>query len=366
VFGTPLAAVRYLLERHLLDPGSVVDGDLVLTDLWSRNRCLLVRRAHGRSYVLKQGVSTNGLVLPRREAAVYEQLMSDEEGIGRYLPACYGYDPQQKLLILELVGNGETLRSYQLRRRRCSTLLARAVGDALGSLHRLEVRRDSPEAWNAPTPWVFSLHQPDLPALYEMSALSMQLTGMIQSQPDLCARLEGLRSDWRPRSIIHQDIKWDNVIVVPHPDSTRVAGIRLVDWEDACLGDPCWDVGSFLSEYLVFWLSTVPLSRNEQAKPPSGTADRQLKSMQQTVGTFWHAYVRSRGLGPDEANRWLVRALTFAAGRLLQTAFETTQLSTQLSGVVVLEVQLAANILQRPVEAAASLLGLPLEASASP
>jgi thiamine kinase-like enzyme len=195
--------------------------------------------------------------------------------------------------------------------------------------------------------------------------LSTQLTVIIQSQPELCARLEELRRDWRPWSIIHQDIKWDNVIVAPHANSARVAGLKLVDWEEAGPGDPCWDVGSFLSEYLIFWLSTAALSNDSQAQPPSNSADRRLRSVQLAAGAFWQAYVRRLGLEPEDASRWLIRAVAFAAGRLLQTAFETTQTSAQLSGVVVLELQLAANILQRPFEAAVRLFGFVPDAGAA-
>jgi hypothetical protein len=48
-----------------------------------------------------------------------------------------------------------------------------------------------------------------------------------------------------------------------------------------------------------------------------------------------------------------------AAGRLIQTAFEYLQMTTQLSANAVSLVQLGANIMRAPRTAATALLGLP-------
>ena len=39
-------------------------------------------------------------------------------------------------------------------------------------------------------------------------------------------------------------LKWDNFIVPATNGRGRIRGLKLIDWELAQEGDPCWDLGS--------------------------------------------------------------------------------------------------------------------------
>jgi tRNA A-37 threonylcarbamoyl transferase component Bud32 len=69
------------------------------------------------------------------EASVYQGL-SNLEDFYRFLPGFLDYDSSQRVLVLELVGGGDDLRAYRMRRSRFRTTLAAAVGRVLGRLHR--------------------------------------------------------------------------------------------------------------------------------------------------------------------------------------------------------------------------------------
>ncbi|MDQ6776943.1 MAG: hypothetical protein M3071_12175, partial [Actinomycetota bacterium] len=55
------------------------------------------------------------------------------------------------------------------------------------------------------------------------------------------------------------------------------------------------------------------------------------------------------------------RAVQLAGARLVQTAYEAAQMMQALTSSLVLHLQLALNILERPGEAATRLLGLTTE-----
>ena len=80
--------------------------------------------------------------------------------------------------------------------------------------------------------------------------------------------------------------------------------------------------------------------------------------MQPAIRACWQAYVSRLGLDEATADIWLRDAVRFSAARLVQTAFEATQVSTELTSGISLHLQLSINMLQRPREAAAHLLGL--------
>jgi hypothetical protein len=82
--------------------------------------------------------------------------------------------------------------------------------------------------------------------------------------------------------------------------------------------------------------------------------------MQPAMYSFWKSYVRQKKLDTAASNRWLLRSLEYGAARLIQRAFEETQVSMQLPNIAVWILQLSLNMLGRPQEAIAQLLGIPL------
>jgi len=360
---TQREVVDYLLERRLIQARSIVSGDLLVEDASRRNRNFKIVSQNGPGYLVKQGIGPDGRATVIREAQIYELLGAAGSGrrFGRYLPRSYGYDHQRQLLILELVRDAQDMRAYSARRTRFSATLAAALGDALGALHQpawLDAQPGAGALFTGQPPWILALGCPDAGILRDVSGAALQLLRIIQQTPVLGRLLDELRWLWKPAALIHRDIKWDNCLVL----AQRRSQLRIVDWELADLGDPCWDVGSVFSNYLSHWLLSIPISGEAMPDRYMELARYPLERMQPALRACWHAYVRRMRLGPADADRWLIRATMYTAARLLQTAFEHLQMATQLNGNIVCHVQLGLNILRQPHEAAARLLGIPAHA----
>lgn len=356
---TQLEVFRHLLDRGLVEPRSVVDGDLVLRAAASRNNNVRVERRRAPSYLVKQGMGPRGAASLVHEADVYRTLAALPE-VSSFLPRVYDYEAERGVLVLELVGDGQDLRSYHVARRWFSRTLAARTGEVLGALHRHTasdtVGPPRPE-W---APWVLSVHRPELAVLRDLSAATIQLVKIVQRDPVFVQQLDELRRGWRVEALIHNDVKWENFVVFAAPGSSRATKLKLVDWEAACPGDPCWDIGSLLSQYLSFWISSIPVTGETPPERFPDLARFPLDAMQPALRRCWGAYVHRAGFTPAAAGRRLERVVQLAAARLVQTAFEATQFSMQMTGANVLHLQLASNMLLRPREAASHLLGLPV------
>src|SRR5207244_2030016 len=126
------------------------------------------------------------------EAAVY-QLLNSGRGDARfrrfrgYLPHLYLYHPEESILILELFRDAESLQEYHLRRGRFSTTLASEIGDALGTLHRMteleQVQGKDYHVLTQQTPFILSIHRPDLRLFREISSANLQLVKIVQQFP---------------------------------------------------------------------------------------------------------------------------------------------------------------------------------------
>lgn len=359
--------VPYLLQRKLIDPRSVVEGDLVVFDRSRRNRNFQIMVEPGPSYLLKQGVGPDRIATVAHEAAVYQFLHSSakNDGFERYLPRSYGYDPQENILILELSPDSENLRYYHARRGHFSKTLAAAAGNALGILHRKTSlagtgASERRSGFISRPPWILSIHRTEVYIFREFTSANIELIKIIQQFKEFCNLLDELRQDWKSETLIHGDIKWDNCITFSPSPSGRKTGLKIVDWELASWGDPCWDIGSIFSEYLSFWLLSIPVTGEAPPEHFAKLARYPLEKMQPALRTFWNSYTSQMKLDAAISGQWLLRAVRYGAARLVQTAIEQTQSSVQLTGNTICFLQLSLNILQRPHEAVVQLLGIPL------
>jgi aminoglycoside phosphotransferase (APT) family kinase protein len=309
------------------------------------------------SFLVKQGFGAEGRATLANEAAVYQVLASQGPDLGRYVPRFHGWDEEHAMLVLELVESAHSLTEHQARGR-FSRQVARSVGRALGALHRIRVD-DGQLALYPAAPFALSVHRPEVSWLRDISDANVELIKLIQGAPGVSQLLDEVRGSWQPISIIHNDYKSENCMVV-RGRGGRGTGVRLVDWESAGAGDPGWDVGSVFGDYLASWLSSIPITGQDPPERFPELARFPLERMRPALRAFWEAYVDGAGLSAMEADRRLVQAARFSATRLLQTAFEQTQAGSRLTGTTMCLLQVAVNILRRPHEAAVRLLGIPL------
>lgn len=356
--------VPYLLDRRLIRAGRVVDGDLSVFDVSRRNCNFKVVCQEGPSYLLKQGIGPQGIATVAHEGAVYRYFQSTDKKrvLESCLPICHGYDERCRVLILELLHKAESLRAYHARLRRFPPGLAMLLGDALAELHSLSCGDSTEDARNrdpdAP-PWVLSIHRPHLSALREISRANLELMKVLQSSAELCQNLDEVRQGWRVDAFIHRDIKGENIVISARPGGRRKPDVKIVDWECAGFGDACWDVGSLLGEYLSSWLFSIPFMAEDPPDRFIHLAGHPLETIQPAMLAFWKAYAGRMRLALPASQQWLIRAVRYAAARILQTAYESLQQATRCTGNILYLVQICANILQKPREASVHLFGIP-------
>jgi hypothetical protein len=359
---------QYLLQGEFITAASVVDEDLRIVEASRRNRNFKVIRERGPSYLLKQGLDSNGRATVAHESIIYKYMetATGGEAFRPFLPGCHHYDANTGVLILELLTGFQDIREYHTLRGTFSITVAAALGRALSSLHSLDVSSlaaTSDSSFAGRPPWALTLHRPGIGVFRDTSSANMQLIRIVQNTPGFSCALDELREGWRINSLVHNDIKWDNCLVFFSSHSNRKVDLKLVDWEFARLGDFCWDVGSVFSNYLSFWLFSIPVSGQDPPDRFLDLAQYPLERMQPAIRSYWQSYVCGMGFGLVESEEYLLRSMKYAAARLVQTGYEHMHHSAHLTGNIICLLQLSLNIMQRPYEAIAHLLGISLKSS---
>jgi len=356
--------VQYLVQLNLLSNKQIIDGDLFIMDVSRRNRNMKIISEHGPCYFIKQGVDRGRFETVASEARFYELFLHlRNNSFDHYLPHYRNYDTKHGILILELVSEVWNLGEYYEQFGHFPISIATEIGKALSILHCIPLGGEDMSEWNQSLvrdpPFTFSLHHPDVRMLRRLSSTSVQMIKIIQRFPDFTDLLDKLREEWRRERLIHFDLRWDNFIcLLPSGDKRKLA-LKIIDWELACIGDPCWDIGSVFAAYLGSWLFSIPITGGTPVERFAELARFPLDRMQPAIRSFWQSYVRRMNSNITKPEEWLHRSVRYAAVRLIQTAFERTQMSMQLTSDIICMLQLSLNILQRPQEAIISLLGVP-------
>jgi hypothetical protein len=359
--------VPYLLERGLVSEADIVEGDLEVVDVGRRNENLKVIRKRGMSYVLKQPGSgepaTEATI--RCEAALYGylQVARSAARLRMFLPRFCGWDEDRCLLVLELVEGLPLWGHYAVSvAPEFPADSAAPLGTALGTLHEFFRQAAHAPDWmsalHAAPPWILSAHRPSPEVFSRLSPANLQVLSLLQKESALVSGLDGLRREWTPDTLIHNDLKGDNVLVAS--DGEDGASVRIVDWELVQIGDAAWDVGAVFRDFLDYWLLSVPLSGDLTAEQMLDAAKIPLAKLHPAARAFWSGYCAAADIDRDSLGSFLLRSLQFAGARLAQGAYELSSGTANPSNLAIALLQLAANVMVNPEEASLTLFGIPV------
>jgi hypothetical protein len=369
-------AVPYLLDKKLIDREAILDGALRVTSAASRNRNLRVETAAG-GYLIKQPdpLAAGGSLTLRAEAEFYAFCQQEPAALAMsvVLPRLVFFDPERCLVALEWLPAAAPLwqRLWSAGPHAFPIEVGRQVGRALGVVHRTfcdPALLTAPAlGWLSPAvPWVMMVHKPGPELLATISPANYQTLRILQTQGQLSESLDRLRGAWLPDTIIHGDVRSDNILVAP-PAAPGTGGetVRLVDWEAVQRGDPAWDVAGLFQDTVLFWINSMPLAGADvsamvaSARFPWGVLQAYLRS-------FWQGYRQTAAVNAEEANATLLRAVAFSGARLVQTVYEMSHESMAMPAQAVLLLQVSANLLADAESAQLQFYGIPQTFRASP
>jgi len=366
-------ATPFLLERGLIDRSWVIDGGLTIRCSERRNRNLKVEGPGGTGCLIKQpgDPAEGGHDTLGSEAEFYRFCQKEPvvTAMKQIAPNLVYYDPDRATFALELVSDAATLWwHYSAQDAQESRVeIASAFGRALGTVHQIFRRpglvEDPRLAWlGCVAPWVMTVHRPGPELIANLSPANSQLIRILQTQNGLAERLDRVRGQWRAETVIHGDIKSDNVLAWRSREQPAWE-IRIVDWEMVQLGDPAWDLAGALQDFVDCWVSSMPLANDMTLDERVAQARCPLHLVHAAIRSMWHGYQAATALASPEADDLLHRAMQYSAARIIQTVYETSYRSPQLSPRSVILLQISANLLSEPELVRAQLYGIPLASS---
>jgi hypothetical protein len=363
------SAVPYLLDRKLVLRDAILDGALTVTSAARRNRNLRVETT-AVGYLIKQpdDATEGGCQTLGAEVRFYTFCQQEPAvaAMAEVLPRLVYFDPERSLLALELLPAATPLwhRFWAAGPQAFPRETGRQLGQVLAVVHR--TFRDAailsalPLAWlPSVVPWVMMVHQPGPELLATISPANYQTLRILQTEGPFGESLDRLRSMWLPETVIHGDVKSGNILVTPPLGAGTVGEtIRLVDWELVQRGDPAWDVAGVFQDIVLFWIKNMPVDTGD-VSAMAAAAGFPWHVLQTYLRSFWQGYRQAAELTAEVENALLLRAVAFSGARLVQTAYEASQVSAELPAQSVLLLQVSAHLLADAESAQLQFYGIP-------
>lgn len=347
--GGRFEVLRVAREQGLIDDETLLRADVELRVADRRNANTVIVVDGVPRWFAKQARPGAAAHLIDHEARLLSRWLDDPR---LATPRLVAFDAPRCVAITAFVDDTETLAARFERLGRLNQAIGRRLGRQLARLHtslRLTPEYSTGAELTSGLPWCYSLDAPLAEVLADASGGSLRLLARVQS-PALTEALHRLAAAWQPTTLVHNDLKFDNVLV----GRSRPFEITIADWETGAGGDPAWDVGSLVGEFLTAWLSSMSADPDATIPEIQASATRPLVAMLPVIRSYLDAY----RAGADTSPEFLYRTVANAGARVLQSAYESLQEHRALTPLSALQMQLAVNIISRPEQAAVRLLEL--------
>jgi aminoglycoside phosphotransferase (APT) family kinase protein len=350
-----------LFREELLIQDDLVLGDYDVTTINRRNRNLQITTGKDRNYLVKQlqhKESESARTL-KNELLFYKHVASDMPHIHSLFPQVKYADEDNVILILDFYKNASPLWKYY--KERCPDdfplQTAAATGRLLASFHQAfrDISKDKLPFLNEELPFVFHLHRPHPRVLATYGQGGYELLSTIQQDEALTRQWEAAKQSWEVNSLIHGDIKLDNIIVLPDNENGDSSNVKLVDWEMLQYGDLAFDIAGAFQDYIFLWLIMTP--DGESAEEMIKKVPFPFSTFHPALNTYWEAYSSASALSNEAAATLLSRSVLFAGLRCLQTSFEISNKFDHIPAIAMILFNLGSSIIKDPEKAGAMLFG---------
>lgn len=357
---------EYLISHKILDVESIISGGLTIIDSSRRNRNIRIMENSKKGFLIKQPrlTSIGNITTIKKEALVYLLSQTDPDlfAIHHIVPQITDFDDINNILITELIINSTPLQEHLIRSKGDIQKEAAILGKMMGQYHStFSVLKDRQKLKlineKSVPPSLVLRPQPEI--FVEINPSRLEFLKLMQRDKDFYkSALEAL-AEWEPKTIIHSDIKFDNILVFRESDKNL--RLKIVDWEAVSLGDPAWDIACVLQEFIRLWIDFFPSMKSESVNQLISKTDYPLQKLQPSIRAFWGAYVEKNKMPKSQSHKLLLKSVVFSAMRMMQSVYESLASAQIYYQNLTYMIQISFNILKNPYDAIIYLFGIPLQ-----
>lgn len=320
---TPRDVGTWLAGHGLCASGAVAG----VSPMSVRGTAVMATLRDGGTIFLKRcGVGAPG-ARPRGEAALLTLVQTQPalEPYRRVSPALLHYDGKDGVIATRGIVAHETLRA------RCGGLpptneeLIAVIARRLAACHDASralpsaARSDAVLRGEPPVPNYDHVTPTEL-----AHAAGTDIRTYLAAVQGVAAALRQMREGWRTDCLIHGDLKDDNILVGSATGEADLS-IVFVDWELSSWGDPRWDLGTLIGQFLFYWVDSIPLGAGGDFGAWIASAKVPFDQVRHTTEYLVKTYIAASRDPSVRSLDWLAMVVRYAGVFLLHRALVTME-----------------------------------------
>jgi thiamine kinase-like enzyme len=296
---------EYLVKQNLYTPNN---KNIQIESKVSKNFNLLISLPNEQRLLIKQeSQNTEGKTSGQfcQEWRICEWLENFPElsEISHLMSKALFFDRENSILIFPYRDDYEDLNDVYRENESFSLDIAREIGIALAKIHqatidrqdyRLFLAKDLESVERVPS-FIRGLKRIRPGIFRQVISENIKFFKLYQRANDLHESIESLIDNYQQRCLIHNDLKFDNILL--HKDYLQNHQkpnnpIVLIDWESFTWGDPAHDLGKLVACYLNKWLSSIIISTEIDIQTALKLATTPLEKVQPSIANMAISYLQ--------------------------------------------------------------------------
>jgi 5-methylthioribose kinase len=292
-------AIAHLIERNLCQSEDREKAQI--QEKSSKNFNLLISFSSDRHLLVKQeplnleGKSDGDFA---REWRMHQLLETYPElrFIRQSIKEAVDFDRDRSIIVFNYLNEYCDLETFYEEKQSFSHEIAASIGTILADIHSSTLNAQQYQDF-------LCANNPDkidplLHFLSDMESITPEIFGRITKENLTFFRLyqryesfrdaiEQLKDAYQCCCLIHNDLKLNNILL--HPETIETS-VRIIDWELFTWGDPGFDLGTILADYLAIWLRSLMISTDIDLNTALRLATTPLESVQPSMAALIKAY----------------------------------------------------------------------------
>ncbi|MBE9238503.1 aminoglycoside phosphotransferase family protein [Anabaena aphanizomenioides LEGE 00250] len=360
-------AFDYLLEQGLLDksqqppskiePLTAKNFNLLLT--FTDEHKLLVKQER-----LNQEGKAAGEFLIEYRIQEFLQRFPKLDNYRQVLPEVLHFDVENSIIVFRYLDDYRDLMDFYTKEKSFTTEIATAIGTILAKIHRDTFNHQEYEDFftknsvnfNQISHLIRGLErvEPEIFGLVPDDGL--KFLALYQRYDSLGQAIAELGQAVQPCCFTHNDLKLNNILLRNNwQDSHNI--IRLIDWERSGWGDPAFDLGTIIGNYIQIWLVSLVISNSLSIEESLRLAITPLEMLQPSIGALTKAYLSKFPEIIEHRPDYLQRVVQFSGFALIQQIQAMIQYQKSFNNMGIAMLQVAKSLLSRPVQSIPTIFG---------
>jgi thiamine kinase-like enzyme len=284
-----------------------------------------------------------------------------------WMPVVLHFDAEHSIIIFSYLDEYRDLADFYSKENIFPIQIASTIATILATVHRDTFNRQEYQEFFSPKPDNLTTDQvpklirglerigPEI--LGQVPADGLKFFALYQRYDSLGQAIAELGSAFAPCCLTHNDLKLNNILLHADWEQTSDSIVRVIDWERSTWGDPAFDLGTLIANYVQIWLGSLVISNSLTIEESLRLAATPLEQLQPSIAALTQAYFDTFPEILEHRPDFLRRVVQFAGFALIQQIQAMIQYQKSFGNTGIAMLQVAKTLLCRPEQSMPTIFG---------